>query len=376
MRAGLQDERLFAEQAARDDFRDVPADQLLTGLHDKQVVLVFVESYGRVALEQPTIAAEVGATLAAGDDQLATAGLRARSGYLTSATTGGGSWLAHATLLSGLWIDNQRRYRSLMASDRLTLTQAFQRSGWHTIGVMPGVTSAWPDGAFYHYDEVRRFLPPRLRRACVRLVTAARPVHTRPSGPAECRVSHPADDDRRAAGDQPRALDAGAADGGRGRARRRERLRVVGDRHPTAGVDRVRDPDRVRGDYAHSISYTLSTVVSYAAEQADEDTVLIMVGDHQPAPVVTGPDSNRDVPITIISGRSAVLARTLRLALDAGGCDSALDAPVWRMDTSATWFLTADSDGLLRELVRGQPVHARVGCTLITARRSATMARR
>ena len=47
-------------EVAHDDFRDVPADRLLRGLRGKQVVIVFVESYGRVALEQPTIAPEVG----------------------------------------------------------------------------------------------------------------------------------------------------------------------------------------------------------------------------------------------------------------------------------------------------------------------------
>ena len=52
-------------------------------------------------------------------------GFAARSGFLTSPTVGGGSWLAHSTLLSGLWIDNQQRYRDLVASDRLTLDGAF-----------------------------------------------------------------------------------------------------------------------------------------------------------------------------------------------------------------------------------------------------------
>ena len=40
---------------------------------------------------------------------------------------GGGSWLAHSTFQSGLWIDNEQRYRSLVSSDRLTLSAAFQR---------------------------------------------------------------------------------------------------------------------------------------------------------------------------------------------------------------------------------------------------------
>ena len=59
----------------------------------------------------------------------ASAGFSARSGWLTSPTFGGGSWFAHSTLLSGLWVDNQQRYRSLTGSDRFTLTGAFHRAG-------------------------------------------------------------------------------------------------------------------------------------------------------------------------------------------------------------------------------------------------------
>ena len=117
----------------------------------------------------------------------------------------------------------------------------------------------------------------------------------------------------------------------------------VTDTEPPESIG-LRDPARVRRDYARSISYTLSTVLSYAAEQADEDTVLIMVGDHQPAPVVTGPDTNRDVPITIISGDPAVLARTDDWHWTRG-LRPAPDAPVWRMDTFRDRFLTAYSHG-------------------------------
>ena len=87
--------------------------------------------------------------LDAGTARLRAAGFAARSGWLTSPTFGGGSWLAHSTLLSGLWIDNQQRYRTVVASDRLTLTGAFAAAGWRTVGGQPGVTRAWPEGAFY-----------------------------------------------------------------------------------------------------------------------------------------------------------------------------------------------------------------------------------
>ena len=49
----LRDEEAFAAEAANDAFRDVPDDQLLTGLRGKDVLLAFVESYGRSAIEDP-----------------------------------------------------------------------------------------------------------------------------------------------------------------------------------------------------------------------------------------------------------------------------------------------------------------------------------
>ena len=123
-------------------FADTPADQLLTALRGKDVVLSFVESYGRDAVEDPEFATQVGAVLDDGTKRLAAKGFSARSAFLTSSTVGGGSWLAHATLLSGLWVDNQQRYRSLVGGDRLTLNRAFQRAGWRTVAVRSAPSSA------------------------------------------------------------------------------------------------------------------------------------------------------------------------------------------------------------------------------------------
>ena len=92
---------------------------------------------------------------------------------------GGGSWLAHATLLSGLWIDNQQRYRTLVSSDRLTLTSAFQRAGWRTVGVEPAITGAWPEGEFYGYDRVYDSRNLGYRGPRFSYATDARPVHPR-----------------------------------------------------------------------------------------------------------------------------------------------------------------------------------------------------
>ena len=87
---------------------------------------MFVESYGRVAVEGSDLSARVNAVLDAGTRRLRAAGFSSRSAFLTSPTFGGVSWLAHATLQSGLWVDNELRYDDLLDSDRFTLSDGLR----------------------------------------------------------------------------------------------------------------------------------------------------------------------------------------------------------------------------------------------------------
>jgi len=100
----------------------------------------------------------------------------------------------------------------------------------------------------------------------------------------------------------------------------------------------------VRADYARSIAYSLRSLISYTATDYDDDLVMIVVGDHQPAPIVTGPDAGRDVPITLITGDPAVLARTDDWGWSSG-LRPAADAPVWPMEAFRDRFLTAFGPG-------------------------------
>jgi hypothetical protein len=152
--AGVRDRAAFEQESSVDAFRGRPGHELLTGLRGKNVVLAFVESYGRSALADPASHRGSRRCLDVGTDRLRAAGFQARSAFLTSPTAGGGSRLAHATLLSGLWVDNDDRYRPVVASDRLTLGGAFRRAGWRTVGVMPGVTRTWPEASFFGLDQV------------------------------------------------------------------------------------------------------------------------------------------------------------------------------------------------------------------------------
>ena len=61
------------------------------------------------------------------------------------------------------------------------------------------------------------------------------------------------------------------------------------------------DPQRVQEVYGQSVEYTLGTMFSFLHTYDQPNLVLIVLGDHQPARIVSGPDADHDVPITIIS---------------------------------------------------------------------------
>ena len=81
------------------------------------------------------------------------------------------SWLAHATLLSGLWVDNQQRYRTAGNSDRFTLTRAFPRAGSRTVGLDAGHHPGLAGGPVLRLRQDLRRPEPRLPGPAVRFAT-------------------------------------------------------------------------------------------------------------------------------------------------------------------------------------------------------------
>jgi hypothetical protein len=340
VKAGLHDKREFAAEAAVDPFRDTPGNQLLTGLRGKDVIVSFVESYGRSAIEDPEYATQVDAVLDAGTRRLNAAGFASRSAFLTSSTVGGGSWLAHSTLFSGLWVNNQQRYRTLTSSDRLTLPSAFKRAGWRTVSFEPAIAKAWPERRFYRYD--RGYPNQDLGYRGPRFSYAPMP-------------------------DQYTFSDLQRAERGPGHAPLMAEVTLVSSHNPWTPIPKLidwndvgdgsvfnnpatqqgdpasvvwRSPARIRTAYRQSIEYSLNTVISYVQKYGDDNLVLVFLGDHQPAPLITGAGASRDVPITIVARDPAVLNR-----ISGWGWQDGLrprpQAPVWRMDTFRNKFLTA-----------------------------------
>jgi hypothetical protein len=97
----------------------------------------------------------------------------------------------------------------------------------------------------------------------------------------------------------------------------------------------------VRADYSRSITYSLSSLISYVETYGDDRLVLVFLGDHQPASVLTGVGASRDVPIAIVARDPAVLDRVAGWGWTSGLRPDLAAAPVWRMDAFRDRFLTA-----------------------------------
>ncbi|HKC26641.1 MAG TPA: CDP-alcohol phosphatidyltransferase family protein [Jatrophihabitans sp.] len=341
--AAIRDQQHF-EHAVHlpDPAARVPASDLLTGLRGKDVLVVFVESYGQVAVQGSGFSPGVDAILRQDTASLAQAGWSAQSAWVTSPTFGGISWLAHSTLQSGLWVTSQQRYNQLMASKRLTLSGAFKKAGWHTVSDIPSDNRPWPDGrSFYHYDQQMNSLNvgykgPRFSYAKIpdqytynkfgQLVLAPghRPVmaeiDTVSSHEPWTPLPHMVPWDR---------LGDGSIYGP---------MKTQG----LTPAEAFRSDATVQRLYGQSIQYSLQALTSWVVRLNDPNLVVVMLGDHQPATVVSGNTPTHSVPISIIAHDPSVFRQIASWHWQ-DGLRPSPSAPLKQMDAFRDQFLNAFS---------------------------------
>jgi hypothetical protein len=306
--SALADPRIFGQAIhSRDPEAAIPASDLLTGLRGKDVLIVFVESYGQVAVRGTTFSPGVDAVLRRQEGMLDRAGWSTQSAWEGSPTSGGVSWLAHSTVQSGLWVNSQQRYNELLASQRFTLSDAFDKAGWHTVADDPSDNTTWTPGTtFYHYAQTYNRLNVGYR------------------GPS---FSYSAMPDQYTLGEFQRLeltpghkpvmaeIDTTSSHTpwvplpsmvpwnqvGNGSVFRAQR----GSAQEVARV--WSNTSTVRQFYGQSIQYAMTALTSWVTELNDPNLVLILLGDHQPHSTVSGNTPNNKVPISIITRAPSVL---------------------------------------------------------------------
>lgn len=345
--ATVMDIRAFKRQLENTNNQIHAHENVLSFLQGKDVLVIFVESYGRTVLDNPEYAPHIRPLLERTNKTFEAKGFMARSGFLTSPTVGGLSWLAHGTAMSGLWIDNQIRYNSLMISEQPTLNRLFNRAGWRTVAVMPAITMDWPEGNYYGYDHIydahnlgyqgKPFnwvtMPDQYTLAAFHAreltLTSRTPVMAEIALISSHAPWTPI----------PQLIDWDSVGDG-----------SVFNAQATSGdsPDTVwKDNARIRLQFRLSIEYALQTIASYVATYGNENTVVLVLGDHQPAPIVTGDNAGlnrgaRDVPVHLIARDPKVIDRVAQWQWTPGMLP--VDhAPVWQMDELRNRFIEAFS---------------------------------
>jgi hypothetical protein len=315
----------------------------LKRLEGDDVLLMFLESYGAITYDAPAIARVV----APARDELAHAaadtGRRVVSAYAASPTFGGGSWLAHATFMSGMTVSEPGDYALLLTQQRDTWAKAFKRAGYRAIGVMPGMKSSWPEGAFYGFDAIYDEqavdyrgpdfgwwrIPDQFALANVEALEARTESHaprftffpTINTHIPFLPVPPYQKDWQQLLTAEPFEAEAVAA-----------------------SLERVPDWEALGGPYAESFVYTFTYLAGYLREHPGADEILLLIGDHQPAASVTGLDARWDVPVHIVTQRDDVATALLAAGFVEGVALAPQQRPVVTMaELSALLLRTFDA---------------------------------
>ncbi len=311
----------------------------LAGLKRRDVYVVYLESYGTTVFDTPEFLEGFGQSLTQFETALRDAGYTIASSRLVSPTFGGGSWLAHATLASGVRLDDPVLYTLLMDSRRKLLPAYFKEAGWRTIGIAPGIKTppsnvrVWGfDREVYAGDLGYRGpafgwfeIPDQFtlnRAATIRSALGSdSPVFTQVVLVSSHIPFSPV----------PPYL-ADWNDSG-----------TFASVSPTAMEEIYRQPDwsRLGPEYLKSLGYDFAALGGWLTQHMPGDGLVILLGDHQPPSVVGGrPDLPWTVPIHVLSRDPDLLAPFIAAGY-VSGLVPAQKPPYRGMETFLAWFLAA-----------------------------------
>lgn len=340
IRRTITETAAFQVRARQDPFRGA---RDLLDLIDRDVLVIFVESYGRTSRDTPLYADVHRATLKRYESLLRGRGVAMQSGFVSAPTHGGQSWLSHATLANGMWIDNQVRYGAALASGRKTLFHHAANNGFRTAVVMPQITLRWPEADRMGFDDVLPAadlgyrglpfnwvtMPDQFTLAAIDRLVRDPMTDQHSFIQTALATSHapwvPIPDII--------AWDT-LGDG-----------TVFNETATSGDTPEVvwRDRDRIRAQYSLAIDYSLSAVLEYALLHAADPPLMIVIGDHQAAEFVAL-DKRAHGPLHVI-GPAHLVAALKGVTPDAGLLPAA-DAAVTPMDALRDAVLMAYSTRL------------------------------
>ena len=338
---------LFRADLATDAADEIAPERLLARLGDRDVIIVYIESYGVTALDEPQYADVILPRLESMQEAAEDAGFAMKSGRMVGVSAGGQSWLNHASFTAGRFIDDQTLYALFLAERPRTLIHDFEMTGRRTVQIKPAITLPWPEGERLGYQATWE---------------AAEMGYHGPNFywgivPDQFALDFFARTELEIA-DRPPVFASVA---------------LISSHAPWLPVPEVvswdelgdgavyerwtrdapearevwRDQDSIRTQYALSVGHSIDAVARFLRDRIDRDALVVVLGDHQPAPLITGPDASRAVPVHVFSGDESVLAPFADLGFVSGILPEAEaaggDAALPRMEDFRPFLLEAFS---------------------------------
>jgi hypothetical protein len=307
--AGMKLRRTKATEAraVAERLRQLPSD--LDRLQGADVLLFLVESYGSALFRNPYLVSMRCPAREEFGYVLSKHGFYTASSFLESPIKGGGSWLAHTTMATGVVARDGLDFAAIQQTvpRPRTMAEIFQGAGYHTVLVQPGTFRRWPEGEsrgfgrkYYSWDL--EYEGPSFGWFNVTDEYLLDFIHRRelsvPRGPLFVQYalvsSHapwtmlplPVHDWHK--------LDRG---------------RIYQQSHVlNFPIDPLHLEKRAAA-YAFSLCYDFDVLQSYITERLTRDALVIILGDHQPPGIVTDDDPSWAVPIHVVSRHREIIDR-------------------------------------------------------------------
>jgi len=271
----------------------------LAKLAGKNVHLILIESYGQTVLERPLFVDSVRATFDSFESQLGASGYSIVSDVLDSPTYGGHSWLAHATLGTGVRTANQLDYEVVCAKKPKAIARFFRDAGYRAVVAQPGTTRPWPKGEFFGFDQKYYlwnfdYVGPKYAWATMPDQYVLDFIHRRELSAAQgpLFIQYILVTSHAPWSDLPPLIDDWS------RVQNGDVYNHVAATHypivwPTF--------TNASGAYIDSIKYDFEVLKRYLSDYIKDDSLVIILGDHQPVAEVNGHSPAHGVPIHVLS---------------------------------------------------------------------------
>ena len=280
----------------------------LAALNNRDVHMIFLETYGAVLYDQKDSSAAVAQTRTQLEKSILASGRNVVSAFYVSPTIGGASDLAHLSVLSGIDLKDSRKHDVLLTTERPTLLDVFEREGYETFGLYHSVGWEWVERAFYSFDQYidgpalnyegpafgfwkipDQFAAARVEQLYPRDESAKPRFTFFPTISSHFpfhQVPPYQSDWKKLLGPQP--FDAAAA--------------------ARAQAEPV-NWEYMKPDYLRTINYTNTWLAGYFSQPEPRETVYVMIGDHQPTGSVSREPTPWDVPVFVVSKDERLLDR-------------------------------------------------------------------